>query len=120
MNKPNKYLIAIAISFVVAGIIEPFFSIASQQGISLGHTGIIGILLFGWCKSHVKLHSIKEPAGSALMCGFLGIIGVTLYLFRAFGAQKGFIKTLLGILYLLLCLALYLLVTFITQDIIRM
>ena len=115
MNKPIHYLIAIAFSFILSGIIEPLVSMNSQQGVALGHMLVLAFLTFGWCKSHCKYSEIKEPKGSALMCGLLGIIGVLIYFFRAFGAKQGFKNTFLALVFVLLCVLLYTFSTYMTN-----
>ena len=120
MKKPSHYLIAIALSFVVSGIIEPLVSMNNQQGLAMGHILVLAILMFGWCKSHCKYSKIKEPKGSALMCGLLGIIGVTIYFFRAFGAKKGIKNTFLAFIFVLFCVVLYALATYITNYVVTM
>ena len=120
MNKPNHYLIAIALSFVVSGIIEPLVSMNNQQGIVMGHILVLAILMFGWCKSHCKYSGFKEPKSSALMCGLLGIIGVSIYFFRVFGAKKGFLKTLFALVFVILCAVLYALATYMINYVVTL
>ncbi len=120
MNKPNHYLIAIALSFVVSGIIEPLVSMNNQQGIVMGHILVLAILMFRWCKSHCKYSGLKEPKGSALMCGLLGIIGASIYFFRAFGAKKGFVSTLFALVFIIFCVVLYVLATYITNYVVTL
>ena len=120
MNKPNYYLIAIALSFVALGIIEPLVSMNNKQGVVMGHILVLAILMFGWCKSHCKYSGFKEPKGSALLCGLLGIIGASIYFFRTSGAKKGFISTFFALIFIIFCVVLYAITTYMTSYVVTL
>ena len=88
-------------------MVEPIVSVNTQSVIFLVNYLLFSILLFGWCKSHVKVSQIKEPFGSAIICALIGKIGVPLYFFRAFGIEQGVIKTFWSLLFFIICIVIY-------------
>jgi len=72
-----------------------------QMVLYLIHVLLIAVLLFSWCGKHAEENDIVPPNGAQVLCGLIGLIGVPLYLFRAFGFKNGSIKFLIGIAFIL-------------------
>ena len=93
---PNKFLWWLLGVSTMIGFGEAF--VPDRGGtfgaLALPHILLSSVILYGWCKAHVRASGLEEPTGSALLCGLFGIIGVPLYFFRAFGLKKGCIGTL--------------------------
>ena len=109
LNKPNKILALLLVTFLVAGAIENF-SLSDNRTLyelAVAHAFIVAILLFAWCKSHIQFNEINAPSSSALLVGLMAPIGVPLYFFRGFGFKDGSIKTVKAIVFLLVSMALY-------------
>jgi hypothetical protein len=94
--QPYTYLWWLIATFAVVGLADAFLpSGGSYYGaLTFPAWAASAILLFNWCKAHVQTLGIKEPTGSAALCGFFAPIGVPLYFFRAFGFKRGLRGTL--------------------------
>lgn len=88
---PNSFLLWLGGISAAVGFAEAFVPNTGDPlgPLALPHMLASGVILFGWCKAHVRISNIREPAGSAVLCALIGIVGVPLYFFRAFGFKKG-------------------------------
>ena len=101
-------IIAMAISFIISGLVDGFNSSGSGLGPTYGiHTLIFSILLFLWCKEHAKLNNLKLPSNSAILVALLPPIGVPVYFYRAFGIKKCIIGTFLAVILIVFFSLLY-------------
>lgn len=107
ITNASKVVGAIIISFIIAAVIDGLFPNAVDVSALIHGLGI-GIALFVWCGLHAEDEKIKLPTNSKIFCGLLGMFGVAIYLFRAFGFKRGGLKLLIGILATIISGALYL------------
>jgi|SRR5579862_5720046 len=108
--KTDKILvIAMAISFIITGIVEPSFPNPGQMFNETGaiQSILMAILLFAWCKAHAAANKIKIPTGAPILVAIIAPIGIPYYFFRGFGWRKGFSLLLLAIITFLCFSVLY-------------
>lgn len=113
----NTYVALLAVSAIVYGLVVGLL-IGDEDSIraaGVAYGVVILVLLFGWCKAHVREAGIKEPSLSAVMCAFFNVIGVVTYFYRGFGAKEGTKKTFKALLVLIVMLALYVGATMIAE-----
>jgi len=108
MTKPHLLLVLIAASFLVGGLVEPFFPHAGQpfNGVSTVQNIIVAILGFAWCKAHASSRRITAPSGSGLFVALFAPIGVPVYFFRSMPWRTVSIATLKAIAYFVVLVAL--------------
>jgi len=91
---------------MMSGVIEGAYPKSADAFIFI-HMIFIAIFMFSWCGKHAEEHDIIPPNGARLWCGLLALIGVPIYLFKAFGFKQGGLKVLIGIGVLSVTLILY-------------
>lgn len=119
LSAPNKILVLLLVSFVVAGIVENLSINGHRPAYELAvvHAIAIAILLFAWCKAHARFNNIAEPGLSAILTGLIAPIGVPLYFYRGFGFKQGSIKTLKAIGFFLAAMLVYEIGAFVSDQI---
>lgn len=80
--KPAHILFALAVSFVLSGIVEAFVPERQLTGVALWHGLIIGVICYLWCKADAAARGAVPPGRSALLAGIFPLIGVPVYFFR--------------------------------------
>ena len=106
MNRPRRVLLALALSFVVAGVLSPI--VPSMAGkpysvIDVVHSLLIGALCYTWCRADGLERGVLPPGRSALLAGLFPPLGVPLYFFRTRPIARAFIATLGAIGFLVVC-----------------
>ena len=109
MRRDRLLVIVIALTWVVAGVIDPHLSDAGQpaQATMFPQAVALSVLLFAWCKSHAVANFIKPPAAAPLLVGLVAPLGIPYYAFRAFGLRRGAVICLLALLVAIGCFVLY-------------
>ena len=100
---PQHYLLAIASSFALFGVLET----AVDPDIAVIHMFLLAVLGFAWCKADVRARQIREPRGSALLVGAVGIIGVPMYFFRSRPARAAWFAMLCFVGFAAICVFAY-------------
>jgi hypothetical protein len=98
-KESNKYLIWIIASFLIAGIIEGYYGIDSDnaKSISIAHTLIFIFLIWAWCKMHAEENNLNKVNGYCVFVAFFPPVGVPTYFLKFFGLKKGAMRTLKAI-----------------------
>lgn len=98
-NPPTRFLWALLTVSALIGTAEAFLRSRGTrlEPLVLSYMLASSVLLFGWCKDHARTAQIREPTGSAVLCGLIALIGVPLYFFRAFGFKRGIVGTVKSI-----------------------
>lgn len=97
ISNSRKLAGAIVFSFLFAGIFDACFP-KYEETSAIVHGLFIAIALSVWCGLHAEDENIDLPRGARFFCFLFSIIGVAVYLFRAFGFQQGGLKLLFGLL----------------------
>jgi hypothetical protein len=73
--------------WAIAGLVEPHLPDASQplNLVALCQSLAMTVLLFGWCKSHAQVRSVKPPAAAPLLTALVAPIGLPYYAFKTYG-----------------------------------
>jgi hypothetical protein len=108
-NPPDRFLWALLTVSALIGVAEAFLRSRGTplEPLAISYMVAVSVLLFGWCRDHARSAQIREPVGSAVLCGLVALIGVPLYFFRAFGFRRGVIGTLRSIGFFLLMAVAY-------------
>ena len=110
MTTDRWLLVALAVVWALAGLIEPHLPNAGQpfNEVATGQSLLTAILLFGWCKAHARTHAIQPPAGAAVLTAFLAPIGFPYYVFKGFGFRTGLLLVALSVVVVVGLSAVYL------------
>lgn len=110
-RESTKYLIWLAISFLVAGVVEGYLTNAGGTfgPVYLLHAVVISVLTFAWNRNHAIENNVASALRYPAFAALLPPLGIPLYFFRFFGLKQGVLKVLkaaiffvfLGIIYLL-------------------
>lgn len=86
MTHDRWVVLAMAVVFAAAGLIEPHLPFGShpQNAVTVVQTFIMAVLLFAWCKAHARTNAIQAPTGAALLVGVFPLVGVPYYAFRGY------------------------------------
>lgn len=106
ISNARKVVGILIFSFLIFGILDACFPKFAEAG-SLIHGFLIILLLSIWCWLHAEEEHVTLPLGYPILSFFLGLFGVFIYLFRAFGFKKGGIKALLAIVATGVAVAIY-------------
>lgn len=117
-HESTKYLLWLAVSFVVVGTIEGYlpFEESAPNPLALPHSVLSSVLLFSWCKSHALENNITSSGGYRLVAAFLPPIGLPAYFFKFFGFRNGGLKTLKSLGFLVLLVIGYLVPFIVLQN----
>ncbi|HEX7868095.1 MAG TPA: rard protein [Variovorax sp.] len=109
MNRPRRVLVALALSFVVAGVLSPIVPQMAGKPysvIDVIHSLLIGALCYTWCRADGLVRGVLPPGRSALVAGVFPPLGVPLYFLRTRPFLKALVATLGAIAFLVMCVVL--------------
>jgi hypothetical protein len=82
--KPRSILIALAITFVVYGVLSAYVPTRRALALVVAHGVIIGALCYAWCRADAIARGAIPPGRTvSLLAGLLPVVGVPVYLFRS-------------------------------------
>lgn len=106
MNRPRRVLLALALSFVVAGVLSPIVPQAagkSYSAVDVAHALLIGALCYTWCRADGLERGVLPPGRSALVAGLFPLLGVPIYFLRTRPFAKALLASLGAIAFLVAC-----------------
>ncbi|MET3460859.1 rard protein [Variovorax atrisoli] len=106
MNRPRRVLLALALSFVAAGVLSPVVPQMAGKpysAIDVAHALLIGALSYTWCRAEGLERGVAPPGRSALLAGLFPILGVPIYFFRTRSFAKALVATLAAAAFLVAC-----------------
>jgi len=109
MNRPRRVLLALALSFVVAGVLSPIVPEVAGKSFSVVavvHSQIIGALCYKWCRADGLWRGVLPPGRSALVAGIFPLLGVPLYFLRTRPFPRAVVATLGATAFLVACIGL--------------
>ena len=91
METDKRLVVAMAVTWLVAGAVEPHLPNAGQpfNPVGTAQSLVLAFLFFAWCKAHAAKHHIAPPAAAALLVGIIPPVGIPYYFFRGFGWREG-------------------------------
>ena len=91
MASPRAFVLGMAASWAVAGLVEPHIPDAGQplNAVGAAQSIAMAVLVFCWVKTHARAQAITPPAGATILAALLPPIGIPYYAFRGFGFGKG-------------------------------
>jgi hypothetical protein len=109
MNRPRRVLLALALSFVVAGVLSPIVPEVAGKSYSVVdvvHSLLIGALCYTWCRADGLWRGVLPPGRSALVAGIFPLLGVPLYFLRTRPFPRAVVATLGATAFLVACIGL--------------
>jgi hypothetical protein len=99
MRTDRWLVVAMAMSCVIAGVVEPFVPHAGapMNAVGVAHTLVLAVLLFAWCKAHANANGIYPPARAPILVAVISFVGLPYYFIRGFGWRRGLKLCLLAI-----------------------
>ena len=93
MRTDRAIVVAMAVSWAIAGAVEPHTSNPGQplSASAVTHAAAMAVLLFAWCRAHASAHNISAPFAAPLAVALVAPIGLPYYAFRGFGFRKGLV-----------------------------
>jgi hypothetical protein len=104
----QRALLLMALSFVVAGLVQPHVPDAARPLNASGvvHALVLSVLLFLWCKADAAKRKVTPPFAALLLVPFVAPIGIPYYFFRTMPRRAAVVATLTAFLFLVGCSAL--------------
>lgn len=86
MRRSTLYLVLLAASNIVAGVLEP---LALPRGEVYSPYALVqallgAVLIHAWCRAHSRERHTLPPAGAAILCAFIPPIGLPYYMIRTY------------------------------------
>ena|SRR5579859_2497542 len=107
MRESRKALLTLAVTFLCAGLVQPFVTHPGQRNpLDLVVAFANAICLFWWCKADARERNIA-PGSAPVLVGLVAPIGVTYYFFRYLGGRKAWVACFKAFGFLLLLMLLF-------------
>ncbi|RQO56571.1 rard protein [Variovorax sp. KBW07] len=119
MNRPRWILLALGLSFLVAGVADallPPLRGKDYSALDVAHAFLIGALCYAWCRADGLARGVIPPGRSALLAGVFPLLGIPLYFFRTRPWRRALVSTLWAIGFLLAGLVLAAAGTLLTEQ----
>ena len=90
LNESQKYLVWLAVTSAVAGLIDGFFPESeTARRVARLHSFLICVLVWAWCGMHALEHGHGTGGGYRLFAALLPPVGIPAYLVKYFGWRGG-------------------------------
>jgi hypothetical protein len=120
MSPSARILVAVLGVVVLLACIDRLWpTVIETDALDLLVAAIFAVCAFAWVKVDARARKIEAPRGAALLAGLVIPVGVPIYLLRALGLRRGSLAILRFLGFVLVLLAAYLSVSYVTEVLMR-
>lgn len=85
MKRSHHFLIAVALTNGLTGLVVPDYETAAPALGALGYAAtafVMPVLIYSWCQADIIERRLAYPDGIPIMVGYICILGLPLYFFK--------------------------------------